>query len=150
MKLSKNFSLQELTKSQYALRHDIDNTPTEEAIENLRLVCEQILQPVRDHFGIPFSPNSGYRSPALNAALGGSSNSQHMFGQAADFEVPGISNFDLAEWVRDNRVYDQLILECYKPGVPGSGWVHCSYVADGPRLAVLTYADRKYHEGLIA
>lgn len=150
MKLSANFSLAELTKSQTASRKGIDNTPSEEAIANLRLVCENILQPVRDHYGIPFSPNSGYRGPELNAAIGGSSRSQHMTGQAVDFEVPTISNFDLATWVRENLEFDQLILECYQPGVPKSGWVHCSYIGSNQRGAVLTYSGGQYSNGLIA
>ena len=150
MFLSENFTLAELVKSQHAIRNGINNTPTDEAVENLRLVCEHILQPVRDYYGIPFAPNSGYQCEALNTALGGSATSQHMTGQAVDFEVPTVSNYDLAVWVRDNLVYDQLILECYEPGVPGSGWVHCSYVADSQSGDVLTYADKQYHEGLIA
>lgn len=151
MQLSANFSLQEMVKSDVAVRHGIDNTTADETIiENLRLVCQNILQPVRDHYGVPFTPNSGFRCLALNTALKGSASSQHMAGQAVDFEVPTVTNYDLAEWVRDNLVYDQLILECYEPGVPKSGWVHCSYIADTPRRLVRTYANRQYRDGLIA
>lgn len=148
MKLSANFSLAELIKSQTALRKGIDNTPDQPAIDNLEKLCTAILQPVRDHFGIPFTPSSGYRSPELCIAVGSTIKSQHAKGQAADFEVPGVSNMELAEWIRDNLEFDQLILECYTGG--NTGWVHCSYVHE-PRKEVLTY-DRSngYRKGLIS
>jgi hypothetical protein len=147
MNLSANFSLAELTKSQTALRKGIDNTPDQPAIDNMEKLCTAILQPVRDHFGIPFTPSSGYRSPELCIAVGSTIKSQHAKGQAADFEVPGVSNMELAEWIRDNLEFDQLILECYTGG--NTGWVHCSYVHE-PRKEVLTY-DRAngYRKGLI-
>ena len=91
-----------------------------------------ICQPVRDHFGKVVGINSGYRSPELNTAVGGSKTSQHCNGQAADFEIQGLANYDLAKWVEANLIYDQLILEFYTPGGdPNSGWVHCSYNAQG-------------------
>lgn len=148
MNLSANFSLAELIKSQTALRKGIDNTPDQPAIDNLEKLCTAILQPVRDHFGVPFTPSSGYRSPELCIAVGSTIKSQHAKGQAADFEVPGVSNMELAEWIRDNLEFDQLILECYTGG--NTGWVHCSYVHE-PRKEVLTY-DRSngYRKGLIS
>ena len=148
MNLSANFSLAELTKSQTALRKGIDNTPDQPAIDNMEKLCTAILQPVRDHFSIPFTPSSGYRSPELCIAVGSTIKSQHAKGQAADFEVPGVSNMELAEWIRDNLEFDQLILECYTGG--NTGWVHCSYVHE-PRKEVLTY-DRSngYRKGLIS
>ena len=127
MRLSKHFSLSELTKSETAIRKGIDNTPDAGTIANLRSLCARILEPVRKHYGIPFAPNSGFRSPELNAAIGSSSKSQHIKGEAADFELPGMANKDVALWVRDNCDYDQLILEFYQEGDPSSGWVHCSY-----------------------
>ena len=147
MKLSANFSLAEMTKSQTALRKGINNTPDQSAIENMEKLCTAILQPVRDNYGIPFTPSSGYRSPELCIAVGSTIKSQHAKGQAADFEVPGVSNMELAEWIRDNLEFDQLILECYTGG--NTGWVHCSYVHE-PRKEVLTY-DRAngYRKGLI-
>lgn len=147
MKLSANFSLAEMVKSQTALRKGIDNTPDSSAIENMDKLCTAILQPVRDHFGIPFTPSSAYRCAELSIAVGSSIKSQHCKGQAADFEVPGISNMELAEWIKNNLEFDQLILECYTGG--NSGWVHCSYVHE-PRKEVLTY-DRAdgYRHGLI-
>ena len=128
MKLSAHFSLRELTKSQTATRLKISNEPGPAEIENLKAVCLNVLEPVREHYGIPFSPSSGYRCPALNKVLGSSDSSQHIKGQAADFEVPGISNMDVATWVMENCSYDQLILEFHKRKDPHSGWVHCSFV----------------------
>ena len=110
------------------------------AIINLRALCKNVLQPIRDNFGIPFSPNSGFRSLELNEKLGSSSTSQHCKGQAADIEVPGVPNYTLAKWIEDNCDFDQLILEFYTSGIPDSGWVHVSYVGEGNRKSVLTAA----------
>jgi hypothetical protein len=147
MKLTKNFSLQEMTKSQTALRKGIDNTPTPDKIEPLTLLCEKVLQPVRDHFDRPVTITSGYRSPELCVAIGSKVTSQHTRGQAADFEVPGVSNMEVAQWIADNCEFDQLILECFTGG--NTGWIHCSYVHE-PRKELLTY-DREngYRKGLI-
>lgn len=137
MKLSKNFSLAELTKSEAATRLDLDNTPTLQVIENLTALVENVLQPVRDKFG-PVVVTSGYRSPDVNKAIGGSATSDHCKGQAADFEVLGKDNRELAIWIAENMQFTQLILEFYKPGVPDSGWVHCSYDAGNLKRQVLT------------
>ena len=131
MKLSLNFSLRELTKSQTAERKGIDNTPTEEHIENLKLLCENILQPTRDEWGI-ISVSSGYRSPELCLAIGSSERSQHALGQAADFECHRVDNKMLFEWITNELDYDQAILEFYN-GTPDSGWIHVSYNKDGNR-----------------
>ena len=130
MQLSDHFTLSELTKSSTAERRGIDNEPGPSEIENLILVCDQILEPVREHYGIPFAPNSGFRGLELNRAIGSSDGSQHVKGEAVDFEVPGIANKDVALWVMENCEFDQLILEFYKEGIPDSGWVHCSYTID--------------------
>ena len=127
MKLSENFSLVELTKSQTAERKGIDNTPSTEHQENLKSLCTSILQPVRDHFSRVVSVSSGYRSEELCLAIGSKITSQHAKGQAADFEIYGLSNQELANWIRENLDYDQLILEYWKKEDPNSGWVHCSY-----------------------
>ena len=127
MNLTANFSLHELTKSETALRMGFDNTPGEVEIEALRLLCEKVLQPVRDHFGKGVKVNSGYRSPESNAAVKGSRTSDHCLGRAADIEIPGVANADLAQWIMDNLDYTQLILEFYTPGIPDSGWVHVSF-----------------------
>ena len=130
MQLSDHFTLSELTKSSTAERRGIDNEPGPSEIESLILVCDQILEPVRNHYGIPFAPNSGFRGLELNQAIGSSDTSQHVKGEAVDFEVPGIPNKDVALWVMENCEFDQLILEFYKEGIPDSGWVHCSYTLD--------------------
>jgi hypothetical protein len=127
MNLTSNFSLAEMVKSDTALRHDMDNTPGEAEIANLKTLCEKVLQPVRDHFKTGVKVNSGFRHPEVNAKVGGSKTSDHCKGQAADIEIPGIANADLAVWIMDNLDYTQLILEFYTPGVPDSGWVHVSY-----------------------
>lgn len=127
MMLTRNFSLQELVKSQLATRHGIDNTPPEPAAENLRALAVHILQPVRDHYGVPITPSSGYRCLQLNRLLNSSDSSQHVKGQAVDFEVAGVSNHALARWIADKLVFDQLILEYHDPEDPHSGWIHCSY-----------------------
>lgn len=128
MKLAKNFYLSEFTKSETAERLGLYNHPIEQHLENMKLVAENILQPVRDYVNRPVIITSGYRSPQLNVAIGGSINSQHCKGEAADFEVPGISNRKLANWIAENLKYDQLILEFYNPKEGNnSGWIHCSY-----------------------
>jgi len=127
MQLSEHFSLAELTKSSTAARMGINNEPRATVIEKLVLVCENILEPVRNHYGVPFSPNSGFRCLALNREIGSSDKSQHVAGEAVDFEVLGVRNKETALWVRDNCDFDQIILEFYKEGEPHSGWVHCSY-----------------------
>ena len=133
MQLSEHFNLKEFTKSETAIRKRIDNTPNAAHAENLKNVCEKILEPVRNHFGKPVRINSGYRGPALNAAVGGSSKSQHCNGEAVDFEIDGLPNPDLAKWVSENCDFDQIILEFYDPKEgPNSGWVHASYTSSGP------------------
>ena len=144
MRLSYNFTLSELTRSQTAARMGIDNTPDEQQIENLQRVCSEILQPVRDHFGIPFAPSSGFRSVALCEAIGSSSKCQHTKGEAVDFELPGFDNKEVAEWVRNNLNFDQLILEYYTPDDPSSGWIHCSVVENDNRKECLIYDGKTY------
>ena len=152
--LSPNFSLHELTKSETALRLDIDNTPGEAETENLRLLCEKVLQPVRDHYGKGVKVNSGFRSSATNQATGGSKSSDHVKGQAADIEIPGVANAELAQWIMDNLEYTQLILEFYTPGIPDSGWVHVSYDPNNLKKQELTAmkvaGKTQYVPGLVA
>ncbi len=149
--LSPNFTLAEMVKSDVALRKGIDNTTSDPAIiKALQQVAANILEPVRRNFNIAFVPNSGYRCLALNTAIGSAPSSQHVLGQAVDFELPGIANYDLAAWVAANLDYDQLILEFYKSGQPSSGWVHCSFAGTGAnRRSALTTSDgRVYRTGL--
>ena len=153
IRLSKNFSLRELTKSATAERAGIDNTPKDlEHLVNMTHLAIHVLHPVRDEFGV-ITVNSGYRSPDLNKAVGGSERSQHCHGQAADFESYSVSNPDLAEWIRDNLEFDQLILEFYNGKDPNSGWVHCSYSLMENRkkcmTAMKTAGKVEYKEGII-
>ena len=127
MNLTKNFSLLELTKSQTAERKGIDNTPSPEHQENLKSLCMANLQPVRDHFSKVVTISSGYRSPELCTAIGSKITSQHAKGQAADFEIFGVSNKALADYIDTELHYDQLILEYWNESDPNSGWVHCSF-----------------------
>jgi zinc D-Ala-D-Ala carboxypeptidase len=136
MNLSRNFTLSELIKSDTAIRRGINNNPNAEQIEKLKLLCENILQPVRDHFG-RVKITSGFRSSELCVAIGSSINSQHARAEAADFECIGVDNAELADWIHKNLPYDQLILEFYTPGEPNSGWIHCSWIPDQPRASRL-------------
>ena len=154
MNLTANFSLHELTKSETALRMGFDNTPGEAETEALRLLAEKVLQPVRYHYGKGVKVNSGFRSPESNAAVGGSKTSDHCKGQAADIEIPGVANAELAQWIMDNLEYTQLILEFYTPGIPDSGWVHVSYDPDNLKKQELTAmkvaGKTQYVPGLVA
>jgi len=137
MKLSDNFSLAELIKSQTAERCNIDNNADKEHIVSLEKLCDNILQPVRDYFQKPVMISSGYRSPELSQKIGSSSRSQHCKGQAADLEIPGVSNKELADFINDNLDFDQVILEFHDPDEINSGWVHASYVGDANRSEYL-------------
>ena len=130
MRLTDNFTLSELTKSQAAERCGFDNNPDKEQVANLVLLCEHVLQPIRDHFDSVVSISSGYRNEILSEKIGSSRKSQHCLGQAADFEIFGIENNKVSDWIKENLMFDQLILEYYIPGQPNSGWVHVSYSSD--------------------
>ena len=146
MNLTEHFTLKELTKSQTSERLGIDNQPDSEQMLKLRLLCSNILEPIREAFNIPFTPSSGFRSYDLNAKIGGSFNSQHCRGEAADIELPGVSNLELAFWIKDNINFDQVILECWD-GTPESGWIHVSF-ATQPRFDILTFNKKQgYKKG---
>ena len=151
MKLSKNFTLKELTKSSTAVRHGINNNPDKEQMINLVVLTNCVLQPIRNAHG-RVDVNSGLRVLELNRAIGSGDSSQHVQGMAADIECPSISNMELAEWIRDNLEFDQLILAFYTPQDPTSGWVHVSYNKEENRKRVLRAVknDGKtvYQEGL--
>lgn len=138
MQLTENFSLHEMTKSETALRHGLENTPGPEEIENLRTLCEQVLQPLRNAYQRGIKVNSGFRHPDVNAAVGGSKTSDHCRGQAADIEIPGVPNGDLAEYIAQYFNFTQIILEFYTPGIPDSGWVHVSYDPNNLKRQCLT------------
>ena len=148
MNLSRNFTLSEMTKSDTAIRKGINNNPNAEQIEKLKTLCEKILQPVRDHFG-RVKVTSGFRSVELCQAIGSSVNSQHAKAEACDFEVIGVDNAELADWIHRELEWDQLILEFYNPNDPAGGWVHVSYNEKGAnRKQVLTYDGKSYENGL--
>lgn len=154
MNLTKNFTLHEMTKSETALRHGMDNTPGDAQIASLKLLAEKVLQPVRDHYARGVKVNSGFRHPDVNAAVGGSRTSDHTRGMAADIEIPGVANAELAQWIADNLEYTQLILEFYTPGIPDSGWVHVSYDPTNLKKQNLTATKQAgktvYLNGLVA
>jgi len=126
MKLSKNLSLSEVTYSQTAIRKDIDNSPTDTHIENLKYVAEKVFQPIREHFGVPIYISSGYRSKALNEAIGGSQTSFHSHGMALDLDQDGrnkgVSNADVFYYIKDNLQFTELIWEFGTEDNPN--WVH--------------------------
>ena len=137
MNLTENFSLKELTSSQTAERKGIHNYPTPLHQVNLRSLCTNVLQRVRDHFGRVVSVSSGYRSEELCTAIGSKTTSQHAKGEAAYFEIFGVSNKELADYINENLDYDQLILEYWKESDPNSGWIHCSFNSKGNRKEYL-------------
>ena len=147
-RLSPHFTLSELIKSQTAIRLGIQNVPNGCQVKNLERLARKILEPVRKHFGRPFSPSSGFRCFSLNAKIGSKSNSQHTTGQAVDFEIPGIPNLAVAEWIRDKLDFDQLILEFHDPEDPMSGWVHVSLKEKDNRCQVLTINHKGVWAGL--
>jgi len=146
-RLTNNFTLEELTKSGLAMRNGLDNTPNCHEVVKLRALAEHILQPVRDYFGKPFVPSSGFRCKAVNNLAGSRDTSQHRLGEAADFEVPTVANRFLAEWIKANLDFDQLILEFHNPAIPDSGWVHCSYVGNKANRKQCLVFDGKNYRG---
>jgi|TARA_B110000305_G_C19435307_1_gene638565 uncharacterized protein YcbK (DUF882 family) len=150
MNLSKHFTLREFTKSQTAERKGIINEPNEDQIEFMEQLCENVLEKIRSAFAKPININSGYRSVALCEAIGSKSTSQHCKGQAADIEIYGVSNYELAKYIEKNLNFDQLILECWDGVDPNSGWVHVSYVGENVnRKDVLTYnKEAGYTKGI--
>ncbi len=126
MQLSPNFTLAEMIVSQTASRKNINNMPVDAYIRNLSKLCINVLEPIRAHFGKPVIISSGYRCDKLNKAIGGSTTSQHSYGEAADFTVQGFSNLEVCKWISKNLPFDQLIYEFGE-----SGWIHVSY---SPRM----------------
>jgi len=150
-KLTTNFTLAELTKSVVPERLKLDNTcPSEEVYNNLKNLATKILEPVRERF-YQFKVTSAYRSQEVNQATSGHPDSQHMKGLAADFEIGGSDNYEIAKWIMNSLDFDQLILEHYVPGNPDSGWVHCSYISkEKNKRQVLTVTpDQKAYSGLV-
>ena len=175
MHLSKHFTLAEATKSHTALRLGIDNTPDDVQKEAMVSTAINILEPVRMHYNVGIIPSSWLRVEELERAIcwGGSEKSSfarwcrrrelpidenswgkyfvrksHPKGESVDFEVPGVSNLDLAKWCRDNLDFDQLILEFHNPLYPHSGWLHGSFSVAGNRADVLTIGPGINQTGL--
>jgi uncharacterized protein YcbK (DUF882 family) len=145
MKLTENFSLKEMTQSQTALKNNIDNEPNAEQIENLRQLCQTILQPIREDFQLPIKITSGFRSPELCEILGSKSTSQHCANEcaAADFEIPGVDNKKVFKHIIENLPFDQIILEYYDDSDINSGWIHVSW-SSNPRGQALTKDKEGY------
>lgn len=133
--LSKNFALEEFTRSTTAKKQGINNDPGPMEIANLQALVLNVLQPLRTAMGFPINISSGYRSPALNAAIGGAANSQHMKGQAAD--IVGANNAMMFNYIKENLPFDQLIWEAGNSTQPD--WIHVSYKSIGNRKQVLQY-----------
>jgi len=144
MNLSKHFTLSEMTVSQTASRKGIDNTPGQKEIAALALLCKEVLEPIRAHFDRPVIVTSGFRSVALNKRIGGSATSQHCKGEAADFTVPGVSNFELCKWMERNLNYDQLIYEYGE-----SGWVHVSWTEGYRNMELTKRRGQRYLPGIL-
>jgi hypothetical protein len=131
MNLSEHFTLEELTFSEYATRQAIDNTPSQQVIENLILLCTHILEPFRALIQLPLIITSGYRSITVNADIGGSSTSQHCEGKAADFHVSGLTVQQVYDKVKNSKLpFDQLIQEFNQ-------WTHASYNSESNRRMCL-------------
>ena len=150
MQLSEHFTLQDLCYSSTASKLGINNTPPSDIIEKLRYLAINGLEPIYKQFG-KLTINSGYRGTALNVAVGGASTSQHCKGEAADIEVLGVNNYDLAVWIRDNLEFDQLILEFATnlSSDPNSGWVHLSLKSANNRHQLLTIDSSGTKSGLL-
>ena len=133
MQITAHFTLSEFTRSESAKRHGVSNQPTPEHLENIKILCQRVLEPIRMKFG-PINISSGYRSKVLNHYIGGSLRSQHCEGKAADLDMDdmgGVTNKQIFEYIKNELEFDQLINEF------NYGWVHVSYNAGKNRLQVL-------------
>ena len=147
--MTPHFTARELTRSQYAERMGINNVPHSAQLAAMLKLAVNILEPVRRHFGRPVYVSSGFRSRELNAAIGGAVGSQHCLGEAADFEVAGVDNYEVIRWIAGHLKFDQAIAEYVKSSDPESGWIHCSYRGgDRNRHEVLSRDRTGYFEGL--
>lgn len=131
MQLTEHFKLSEFTRSSTADKYGFKNTPNENQITNLKALCENVLEPLRQHFNVPIVISSGFRCPKLNALVGGATNSQHKTGEAADIHIPdeetGMRWF---LWLKDNVPFHQLIWEKSTPSSTHH-WIHVSYKQTG-------------------
>ena len=153
MRLSKNFWLNEMIKSNTATRYGIENIPSTEEVVALTALTISCLQPIRDNHGV-VSISSGFRSGQVSEQVNSSRRSQHCKGEAADFECHSIDNKELALWITKSLpTWDQLLLEFYSNDDPNSGWIHLSYKRDGSNRKEVKRAIRKgkktvYENGL--
>jgi len=145
-KLSKHFSYSEMTKSDYALRNNIDNTPNLEQIENLHNLCTKILDKIRIHYNVPVFVTSGFRCPKVNKGVGGYKKSQHLEGEGADFIIQGYSVSKVWKWIafESGLDFDCCILEF-------NTWIHISYKWKGVNRNKILIAKKengktKYYE----
>jgi hypothetical protein len=140
MKLSEHFDLSEFTRSESAKREGLDNTPTAEHLENLKILCEKVLEPIRLRYG-SINISSGYRGKLLNHFIGGSVNSDHCVGRAADIDMDdvgtGVTNKEIFEYIKNNLEFDQLINEF------NYSWVHVGYRLGENRNQVLDAVKEK-------
>ncbi len=143
MKLSEHFTIDELTLSETAARKGIDNTPSPEVLANLKRLAST-LEDIRALLGRPITISSGYRSPAVNAEVGGAANSAHVLGLAADINCPGMTPAALAAIIKSSSIrFDQLILEFDR-------WVHVGLSESAPRLQLLTIrTGTGYMKGIV-
>jgi len=152
MQLSKNLALSEVTRSETAKRKGISNMPPPEHIENFKLLAEKVFQPIREHFAVPIRISSGYRSAALNKAIGGAGktvngvyipSSQHCTGEAIDIDMDGtsVTNAAIFNYIKDNLAFDQLIWEFGTDTNPD--WVHVSYESTGKQRKQILKAVKK-------
>lgn len=154
LQLSENFTAAELCASTIAEAEGINNLPTIQQLLNITVVTRMCLQPVRTRLKVAIPKysgiSSGFRCLALNERVGSLATSDHLDGNAIDFQVPGISNLQVAEWMRENLKFDQLILEKHGDGkAPNAGWIHVSYRSpETNRNQVLTYDGKQYKRGL--
>ena len=148
-KLSNNFVVREMVYDAVAIRLGIINLPEQEHIDNAKHLAKTVLQPVRDHYGVPIVPNSWFRKPAFNVAVGSNNKSDHPKGMGADIEVAGVSNYDLACWIRDNCSFKQIVLEYPSADDPRAGWVHVSSDEFEQRMECLTKTHNGWLRGFV-
>jgi zinc D-Ala-D-Ala carboxypeptidase len=145
MQLSEHLALAEVTRSETAKRNGVSNMPTEAHIANFKLLAEKVFEPIRMHFGKPIHISSGYRSEALNKAVGGSSSSQHCKGEAIDIDMDGsshgITNKMVFDYIKENLEFDQMIWEFGTDANPD--WVHVSYSSTGKQRKQILKAVKK-------
>ncbi|MCP4354369.1 MAG: peptidase M15 [Proteobacteria bacterium] len=141
MRLSKNLTLSEVTKSNTAIKKNIPNQPTKQHLQNLTVLAQKVFQPIRDYFDKPIYISSGYRSKELNKYIGGASRSQHSKGEAIDIDNDfrnSVTNKEIFDYIKDNLDFDQLINE------QNYSWIHVSYKSSGNRNKVLDMVNGKY------